>query len=64
MNTTTSESNYYPNSPTGRYILYRDGVEIAKGKEADLWRYLHRASSSSVYWALRYEGYSIRPEVA
>ena len=45
---------------TNVYELRRDGKLVHTGTEGEVWRYLHRASSSSVSWALKYEGYAIR----
>jgi hypothetical protein len=42
------------------FTLYRDGKQVLQGTEKDLWNYLHRTHSFSIYHALRWEGYSIR----
>jgi hypothetical protein len=52
----------YPRSPNGRYVLSRDGAEVMRGTEGELWRYLHTTHSYSVEHALRFEGYAIVPE--
>jgi hypothetical protein len=57
-----SETYPYTKSANDRYILLRDGAEKLRGTEQELWRWLHRSTSTSVFWALKYEGYEIKPE--
>ena len=52
----------YETSSNGRYVLSRDGREIMRGTEAEIWKYLHQTHSFSVTHALAWEGYTIRPE--
>ncbi len=52
----------YEKSPTGRYILLRDGSEVMRGTEQDVWEYIHKNHSYSVEHALRYEGYHLIPD--
>ena len=54
----------YKSSSTGRYVLKRDGSEVMRGTEQELWSHLHRIHGYSVEHALRYEGYSIEPSRA
>lgn len=56
-----SSSVTYPSSPSGQYILRRDGQEVIRGSEQEIWQYIHRNHSYSINHALRYEGYSIAP---
>lgn len=51
----------YPKSPSGQYVLRRDGQEVMRGTEDEVWQWLHRNHSYSVDHALRHEGYSIEP---
>lgn len=51
----------YERSDSGSYVLERDGKEVARGTEQEVWKYLHRSHGYSVSHALRHEGYSIRP---
>lgn len=51
----------YPSSPSGQYVLTRDGQEIIRGTEEEIWRWMHRNHSYSINHALRYEGYAIAP---
>lgn len=52
----------YERSYSDDYILTLDGVNILRGTENDLWKYLHKAHSYSVSWALEFEGYAIIPQ--
>jgi hypothetical protein len=60
--TRRSQSVAYARSASDRYVLFRDGTEITHGSEIEIWKYLHRHTSCSVDWALKYEGYRIEPE--
>lgn len=51
----------YPKSPSGQYVLKRDGREVTHGTEDEIWKWLHNNHGYSVDHALRYEGYSIEP---
>jgi len=51
----------YPTSHTGQYRLTRDGKEVLRGSEGEIWKWMHRHESSSIEHALRYEGYKIEP---
>jgi len=51
----------YPPSPSGQYVLSRDGKEVMRGTEQEIWQWMHRNHSYSIDHALRYEGYSITP---
>lgn len=51
----------YPASPSGRYVLSRDGAEILRGTESEVWRWIHRNHSYSVAHALLFEGYAVLP---
>lgn len=51
----------YPTSSSGQYILKRDGREVMRGTEQEIWQWIHRNHSYSIDHALRYEGYSIVP---
>lgn len=51
----------YPSSTSGQYVLTRDGQEIMRGTEEEIWRWIHRNHSYSIDHALRYEGYAIAP---
>lgn len=41
------------------YILFRDGKELMRGTEFQVWKYLHNACPASIHHALKWEGYSI-----
>lgn len=43
-------------------VLRRDGAEVMRGTEGEIWTYLHRAHGYSVSHATTHEGYSIDPE--
>ena len=45
----------------GEYVLTRDGKEIMRGSEAEIWGWMHSHLSYSVHHALTYEGYTITP---
>lgn len=51
----------YQSSPTGYYILLRDGKETMRGTEQECWQFIHRFHCYSVEHALKYEGYSMEP---
>jgi hypothetical protein len=51
----------YPSSPSGQYVLTRDGKEIMRGTEYEIWEWMHSHLSYSVDHAFRYEGYKITP---
>jgi hypothetical protein len=51
----------YQTSPTGVYILTRDGQEKMRGTEIEIWQWMHRNLGYSVEHALRYEGWKITP---
>lgn len=57
------KSMTYPKSVNGRYVLKRDGNELARGTELDVWSYIHQYHSFSVEHALRCEGFTIEPEL-
>lgn len=42
-------------------VLRRDGEEVKRGTEAELFQYLHRTHSFSVQHALKHEGYELLP---
>ncbi len=48
-----------PGLPAGTHVLKRDGAEVARGTEQQVWKHLHDNTSCSVDWALKHEGYSI-----
>jgi hypothetical protein len=52
----------YNKSLNGSYILLRDGVEVMRGFEQDVWRWIHQRHSFSVSEALLNQGYSMVPE--
>lgn len=54
----------YDRSLNDRYVLKRNGTTVHMGSEQDVWSYLHKWCPYSVSHALRYEGYSIEPEVS
>jgi len=45
-----------------RLVLRRDGAEVMRGTEGEIWTHIHRNCPYSVSHACRYEGYSIEPE--
>lgn len=45
-----------------RLILRRDGAEVMRGTELEIWDYIRETHCYSVHHACRYEGYSIEPE--
>jgi hypothetical protein len=50
----------YPESD--RYTITKDGgPALFSGTEAECWSWLHQNTSSSVFWALSYEGYKMEP---
>ena len=49
-----------PNQTT--FILSRDGVEKFRGTENDCYMKLQRLQSQSAEWAIKYEGWRVRPE--
>jgi hypothetical protein len=51
----------YPRSPSGQYVLSRDGKEVMRGTEDEVWRWIHKNHSFSIDYALRHEGYAIAP---
>ncbi len=51
----------YSSSPSDQYVLKRDGAEVHRGTEREIWRYLHETHCYSVDHALKFEGYSIMP---
>jgi hypothetical protein len=51
----------YGPSPTGQYVLTRDGTEIMRGTEQEIWAWMHSHLGYSIEHALRYEGYEITP---
>lgn len=51
----------YPRSPSGQYVLTRDGKEVMRGTENAIWAWMHRNHSFSVDHAIQYEGYRIAP---
>jgi hypothetical protein len=59
-----SRSATYPVSPTGQYVLTRDGREIMRGTEQAIWSWMHANLGYSVEHALRHEGYRIAPATA
>ena len=59
--TGTSTRGTYPKSPSGQYVLTRDGEEVLRGTENAIWAWMHRNHSFSVDHALKYEGYRIAP---
>jgi hypothetical protein len=44
------------------FILSRDGKEVLRGEEIDLWEYIHKNHPYSVSHALKHKGYEIEPE--
>jgi|HubBroStandDraft_2_1064218.scaffolds.fasta_scaffold16299_2 GNAT superfamily N-acetyltransferase len=44
-----------------QFVLTRNGREVMRGSEDQIWTWLHRHHSFSVDWALKYEGYAITP---
>lgn len=52
----------YPYSPSGLYILARDGKPLFRDTEQACWAWLHRHHGFSVEHALRHEGYSMTPD--
>src|SRR5580704_4640067 len=52
----------WPHSPDDRYILSHDGKRVMSGTSFEIAAYIHRMHSYSVDHALKYEGYSVRPE--
>lgn len=53
----------YEASTNGRYVLSRDGKELLRGTEAEVWAHMHRILPYSISHALEFEGYGIEPEV-
>jgi len=53
---------YIP-SPTGRYVLSRDGKVVMRGTEQEVWTYIHTNHSYSVEHALKYEGFKLQPDL-
>lgn len=51
----------YPSSPVNMYVLRRNGEPIMSASEGRIWDYLHASHACSVWWALKYEGYTITP---
>ncbi len=51
----------YDRSPSDQYVLTRDGKEVTRGTEQQVWAWMHRNVSSSVDHALKHEGYRITP---
>lgn len=47
----------YPYQSASMYVLFKDNELVIKGTEGECWNYLHHNTSSSVYWALSYEGW-------
>lgn len=45
-----------------RLVLKRDGAEVMRGSELEIWDWIHQHHSYSIFHACRYEGYSIEPE--
>lgn len=43
-------------------VLRRDGEEVMRGTELEVWDYIYRNHSYSVLHACTHEGYSIEPE--
>jgi|HubBroStandDraft_2_1064218.scaffolds.fasta_scaffold58474_2 hypothetical protein len=56
-----SRSYPYDKSPSGQYVLTRDGREVLLGTEQEIWSWMHKNVSSSVDHALKHEGYRIAP---
>jgi len=55
----------YDPSPSDQYVLTRDGREVTRGSEAEIWAWMHSNLGYSIDHALRHEGYTITPvEVA
>lgn len=52
----------YERSSSGQYVLERDGKEVMRGTEHEVWRHLHVSHGYSVSHALEHEGYAIRPD--
>lgn len=53
----------YRGSANGKYVLKRDGKEVMRGTETEVWQYVQGRHSFSVDWAIKNEGYRIEPEV-
>lgn len=51
----------YQRSASDQYVLTRDGREVMRGTESQIWKWMHANVSSSVDHALRHEGYKIEP---
>jgi hypothetical protein len=51
----------YDTSPTGTYLLSRDGEEVFRGSELGCFQFIHKTHSYSMSHALLYEGYSMTP---
>ena len=43
------------------YEVRRDGRLLFRGSETECWDFIHNHSSSSVDWAMKYEGWTITP---
>ena len=41
------------------YEVRKDGALLFRGPEAECWNYVHKSTSSSVDWAMKYEGWTI-----
>lgn len=46
-------------SVDAQLVLRRDGAEVMRGTELEIWDWIHRNHSYSVHHACRWEGYSI-----
>lgn len=47
--------------PFSEYELLRDGNTVASGTVLDLTKYIHGHHSFSLDWAVKHEGYELRP---
>lgn len=52
----------YPSSPSGLYVLARDGKPLFRDTEQACWQWLHRQHCFSVEHALKHEGYTMSPD--
>jgi hypothetical protein len=43
------------------FEVRKDGRLLFRGPEAECWHYIHKHTSSSVDWAMKYEGWTITP---
>lgn len=44
------------------YEVRRDGKLLFVGPEAECWHFIHKHTSYSVDWAMKYEGWTITPK--